>query len=494
MATGASQISETTALLIGDELQRQQSNQEGNYGTNSEVGSKQDPDLETTWGAESKLLARYASPLFITYLLQYSFSTTTVIVAGRLGVNELGAVSLASMTANVTGMAIYEGLATSLDTLCSQAYGAGQKQLVGLHVQRMTYCLLLVTIPIGVVWICSPWILQAIVPEKEVAQLAGTYLRFYLIGAPGYATFEAGKRFTQAQGDFTASLAVLIICAPLNILLNYLFVFQFGWGFIGAPMAVAVSNNLQPILLALYVRYIAPADLQCWPGLTKTAFRNWSPMVKLALPGVLMTFSEWLAFDILTFAASYLSATHLAAQSVLVTACVLMYHIPFPVSIAASTRFGNLIGYGALKAARVAAQIYCIIFVCIGLFDIALLVSLREYIPMAFSNNIEVQRRVAEVLPVMAAAQCFDSTSSLANGLIRGLGRQSIGGYINLGTYYIFAVPLGLFLAFGPPQLGLAGVWIGPSIGLAAITFLEGAFIKWSNWQRAVDDARSREE
>ncbi len=225
MATGASQIGETAALLSEDGLHAEEIVQNRDYGTNPEEGLKKDRDLETTWRIETKLLAKYSTPLFVTYLLQYSFQTTTVIVAGRLGTNELGAISLATMTANVTGLAMYEGLATSLDTLCSQAYGGGKKELVGLHVQRMVYLLLLVTIPVGAVWICSPWILEAIIPEKELARLAGLYLQIYLIGMPGFAAFEATKRLLQAQGDFTGSLVVLVICAPLNIFLNWLLVF-----------------------------------------------------------------------------------------------------------------------------------------------------------------------------------------------------------------------------------------------------------------------------
>ena len=213
MAATASHVSETTSLLAEHHLQ-----------ADEDALSKREPDYDTTWTAESKLLARNSPPLFLTYLLQYSFPMTAVIIAGHLGTNELGAVSLASMTANVTGFAIYEGLATSLDTLCSQAYGAGKKELVGIHLQRMVYLMWLITIPIGATWICSPWILEALVPEKELAVLAGSYLQIYLIGAPGFATFEVGKRFLQAQGNYTASLVVLLVGAPFNVLLNFLFV------------------------------------------------------------------------------------------------------------------------------------------------------------------------------------------------------------------------------------------------------------------------------
>ena len=180
--------------------------------------------IQTTWQREAKVVARYSGPLVLTFLLQYSLTVASIFAVGHLGKTELAAVSLASMTANITGYAIYQGLATSLDTLCAQAYGSGKKKLVGLQTQRMVYFLWFITIPIAVIWLCADLILQKIVPETEVAHLAGLYLRIVLIGAPGYAAFEAGKRYCQAQGLFSASLYVLLICAPLNAFMNWLFV------------------------------------------------------------------------------------------------------------------------------------------------------------------------------------------------------------------------------------------------------------------------------
>jgi len=498
----AHRASETTALLNeagldGERRAIASSVPDEDYGTagEEEVSFLKNPDLETTFTAEATLLAKYSAPLILTYILQYSFSLVTVFVAGRLGTNELGAASLASMMANITGLCVYEGLATSLDTLTSQAFGSGKKHLVGLNVQRMCALVCLVTIPIGAAWMCSPWILALMVPEKEQAILAGKFLQIYLLGAPGYGIFEAGKRLTQAQGDFHACLAVLLICAPLNLLWNYLLVFRLGLGFQGAALAVAVSNNLQPIVLTLYVRFVAPSTLQCWPGLDiRKACENWGPMVKLAVPGVLMTLSEWLAFDILTISASYLGAQYLAAQSVLMTMGIAMYHIPFPISIAASTRFGNLIGYGALRAARTAWRTHYVLFALIGTFDIILLTSLRHTLASIFTNDEKVQRIITAVIPVVAAAQFFDATTAISNALLRGLGRQKIGGWVNLAVYYLFALPLSFLLTFGPPHLGLVGLWIGPGLGLGCVTVILGTYMKWTDWQKAVEDARAREE
>lgn len=220
MASAAAAMTETTSLLSSfDPSALEQADSKN--ALDSDVGLV----LETIWKAESQLLLGYSAPLICTYLLQYFYNLVIILVVSHLGTDELAAVSLGITTMNITGFAVFEGMATSLDTLCAQAYGSGNLKLVGLHMQRMILFLMLVSIPIGALWICSPWILALLVPQKDLAVLAGSFLRISLIGVPGYATFEAGKRFVQAQGNFTASLVVLLLCAPLNLFLNVLFVF-----------------------------------------------------------------------------------------------------------------------------------------------------------------------------------------------------------------------------------------------------------------------------
>jgi multidrug resistance protein, MATE family len=289
---------------------------------------------------------------------------------------------------------------------------------------------------------------------------------------------------------------------------------KLGFGLSGAAAAASLTNILQPILLLLYVRFVIPSSLECWPGFSWTALKNWGAMIRLAIPGILMIEAEWLAFDILTFSSAYLGEAQLAAQSVLFNVSVLMYHLPFPASIAASTRLGNLIGSGSLRAARIAANTYYIVFVGIGLFDLSFLVALKDVIPKIFSNDDQVRRIVSTVMPLVATFQLVDSTTALCNGLLRGLGRQYIGGWTNLLVYYVvsgssticltdasssddisqFSIPASLFLTFGPPHLGLWALWTGPAAGLAAITIVVSIFLKRISWQKCVEEARWRSE
>ena len=254
------------------------------------------------------------------------------------------------MTAAITCLAPFQGLATSLDTLCAQAYGSGHKHLVGLQFQRMTCFLFVLAVPVAVFYWFSEGVIRALVPEPESARLAGMYLRVMIFSIPGFILFEGGKRFTQAQGLFRATTYVLLIVAPFNVFLSWLLVWKLQWGFIGAPAAVAISTNLLPIFLFLYVRFIN--GRQCWGGFSRRAFSNWWIMIRLALPGMIMVEAEWLAFEILTLMASRFGPEYLAAQSVVTTITTLSYEIPFPMSIAASTRIANLIGAGLVEPAK----------------------------------------------------------------------------------------------------------------------------------------------
>ncbi|KJR82285.1 multidrug resistance protein, MATE family [Sporothrix schenckii 1099-18] len=445
--------------------------------------------IHTTWQREAKTIAVYSRSLIITFLLQYSINITGVFAVGHIGKAELGAVSLATMTASITFYAPCQGLATCLDTLCSQAYGSGHKFLVGLQLQRMCCFLLVLCIPLAGIWFFSEEILVSLVPEPEIAALAGLYLRVLVISMPASAVFECSKRYMQAQGLFTANTYVLLIAAPMNIFLNWLFVWQLQLGFIGAPISAVITQWTMPLLLLLYVYFVDGA--QCWGGFTWRIFSNWGPMIKLALPGMIMVEAEFFAFEILTLGAGRFGSTTLAAQSILVTLTSTTYQLPFPMSVAASTRIANLIGAKLPIAAKTSANVATAAGVGLGLFNCLWVFAFRYQVPRLFTSEPDVIELVAQAIPVVAVLQIFDGTACVASSLLRGVGRQEIGSYANLAAYYIVALPISFATAF---SLGweLRGLWAGVGIGLFLVTVAEYTYLYSYNWDRAVEEAEQR--
>jgi MATE family multidrug resistance protein len=244
-----------------------------------------------------------------------------------------------------------------------------------------------------------------------------------------------------------------------------------------------------PLFLFLYVYFIAGSE--CWNGLTTKAFRNWGPMIRLALPGLIMVEAECLAFEVLTLASSYLGTTPLAAQSVLSTIASIMFQIPFPLSISGSTRVANLIGATLVGPAKISAKVTMGGAVIVGLFNMLILSSLRSYIPRLFTPEEEVIDLVARVLPLCAAFQLFDALAANCNGILRGIGRQEIGGYVQLFCYYAIAMPISFGTTFGLGW-GLLGLWTGVAIALFLVSVIEALFLRQTDWDRSVQEALHR--
>ena len=93
----------------------------------------------------------------------------------------------------------------------------------------------------------------------------------------------------------------------------------------------------------------------------------------------------------------------------------------------------------------------------------------------------------------MAAFQLFDALAAYCNGVLRGLGRQEVGGYVQLFCYYVVAMPISMGTGFG---LGwqLQGLWSGVAIALALVGAIEGVFLWRTDWQRSVEEAKKRNE
>ncbi|KUI56889.1 hypothetical protein VP1G_04224 [Cytospora mali] len=445
--------------------------------------------IQTTWQREAKTIAVYSRSLIITFLLQYSINVASIFAVGHIGKIELGAVSLATMTANITCLAPFQGLATSLDTLCAQAYGSGHKHLVGLQIQRMTCFLLVLFFPLIVLWMYSTEILATMIPEYRSAELAGMYLKIYLLAVPAFIVFEGGKRFVQAQGLFQATTYVLLIAAPLNVFLNWFFVWHLELGFIGAPISVVITQNLLPVLLIAYVHYID--GKQCWGGFSKRALSNWGPMIRLSIPGMIMVEAEWFAFEVLTLATGQFGSTYLAAQSILITITSTTFQIPFPLAIASSTRIANLIGAGLVDAARTCAKVAFWAGCLVGILNVTILSTLRYQLPLLFTTDGDVVDLVAHVMPICAVMQFVDCQAAISHGLLRGTGKQEFGGYANLFAYYVVALPIAFGTGFG---LGwkLQGLWFGVTVGLALVSSVEFWYLYRSDWQQSVKEAESR--
>lgn len=281
---------------------------------------------------------------------------------------------------------------------------------------------------------------------------------------------------------------VLLITSPINAGLNFLFVYTFQLGLIGAPLATGISYWLSFLLLVAYARFIRGRD--CWGGWSRKCFHNTWTFSRLAFLGVIHVGTEWWAFEIVALAAGRLGVIPLAAQSVIMTSDQVMNTIPFGIGVAASGRVGNRLGaqdaQGAARAAHAAAWLSMLL----GAVVLAILMGTKDHFAELFNKDVRVVRLTAEVLPFVALFQIADGLNGSCGGSLRGMGRQHIGAAVNLVCYYCGALPLGIYLAFH--GWGLKGLWVGQCIALYLVGFGEWAIVAWSNWDLEVSKAHDR--
>ncbi|SCU88030.1 LADA_0E07734g1_1 [Lachancea dasiensis] len=454
--------------------------------------------ITTTYRRECQVLLKNAFPLVFTFVLQNSLSLASVFTTSHLGIKELGGITLGSMTANIFGFAAIQGLCTCLDTLCSQAYGAGNKHLVGILLQRCAIITLIFFTPVLCVWwFFSESILAVFIPERELCRLAANYLKIVSIGVPGFIFFECGKRFLQCQGIFHASTIVLLFCAPFNAIMNYILVLdkRLGIGYIGAPISVALNYWLMALGLMAYTAFtkhkVEPRS--CWGGFIKPdqVFKNWRKMFGLALPGVIMVEAEFLGFELLTIFASHLGTNELGAQSIISTVASLAYQVPFSISISTSTRVANFIGASMYKNCIVTCKVSLLLSFAASLLNLTTIYSLRFHIARAFSKDADVVSLVVSILPLLAFMQIFDAFNACTAGCLRGQGQQKIGGYINVLAFYCIGIPMSYFLTFNC-KLGMAGLWYGIISALIFMSICQSYAVFSCNWGEIIKAAKSR--
>ncbi|OTA88323.1 hypothetical protein M434DRAFT_374811 [Hypoxylon sp. CO27-5] len=442
------------------------------------------------WLAEIWLLTKASVPVILAYTLQNSLQTISVLIVGRLSPEALATAAFCYMFAMSTGWLIAMGGTTALDTLASTSFtGSQDKRDLGVLLQRGIVVLSLFYAVVVVIWGFSEPLFRALGQEEFICVEGSKFLHILIPGGLGYVWFESMKKYLQAQEIYRPGTYVLLITSPLNALLNYLFIHQFGLGLYGAPFATGISYWASFLLLVAYAAFVRGHE--CWCGLApRRALSNLWPFVRLAALGVIHVGTEWWAFEIVALAAGRLGTITLAAQSVIMTADQIINTIPFGLGVAASARIGNLLGAQKPRDARRAAHCAAILSTILGAVILTILMSTKNVFGRIFNDDDRVVRLVADVMPFVALFQIADGLNGSCGGVLRGMGRQWVGALVNLISYYGGALPAGIYLAFN--GWGLQGLWIGQCVALYLVGILEWVIVGLSKWDKEVRRALGR--
>ncbi|XP_078176668.1 protein DETOXIFICATION 16-like isoform X2 [Carex rostrata] len=399
---------------------------------------------------------------------------------------------MASSFATVTGYSVLMGSASALDTLCGQAYGAKEYSLLGFYKQRAMLTLTLLGIPLATIWYYTNEILLLFGQEADIAWEAGIYAKWMIPSLFAYGLLQCHVRFLQSQNIVFPVMLSSGLTALLHIFVCWLLVYGLGMGSKGAALGSGISNWVNVAILAIYVR-LSPNCKKTWVGFSKEAFRDLAEFFKLAVPSALMVCLEWWSFEFLVLLSGLLPNPQLETSvlSVTLNTASFMFMIPFGLGAAISTRVSNELGAGRPKTAKLAVRVVLCLAVAGGLIVGSILILIRNVWGYAYSNEEEVVKYVAIMLPILAISNMFDGIQSVLSGVLRGCGWQKIGAFVNLGAFYAVGIPSAIVLAF-VFHINGQGLWMGIIFGIFVQVVLFVIITSYTDWEKAARKAKER--
>ncbi|KAJ1961961.1 ethionine resistance protein [Dipsacomyces acuminosporus] len=297
--------------------------------------------------------------------------------------------------------------------------------------------------------------------DANIAHLCSHFVRAQLLGSLPWMYFECIKRFLQAQGYMRASTYVLLAILPIHLANNYLFVWSptIGFGFLGAAFANVLT--FWAMLLGIVIYSWRSKASQAWGGWTRRSITAMPQYYRLAIPSMVMVCSDWAAWELMAISVSYLGSVTLAAQSIVINTCSMTFQIPAGLGIAITNRVGNLLGQARARRSWVSANTGLSLGAVCGALSSIFCLVVASWWGRIYSSDPDVIANVALIMPICSIFQLADAMNGVSGGVLRSIGRQSAGAWINFPSYYLVGFPLGLYLTYGAPEMGVVGLWIG---------------------------------
>lgn len=417
---------------------------------------------------ELRAMLTLAAPLVLAELGWMAMGVEDTMFVGRIGAEAIGAISVGT-TIFYTIAILGGGLLLGLDTLISQATGAGDvkdrhRSLVNgvwLTLALIPVVMLAVQtmLPVLAMFGVSPGVLRQVVP----------YMQTLNWSTPPLLLFFCLRRYLQSTGHARPVMVTLLAANLLNIAGNWIFVF----GNLGAPRLGAVGSAWSTFMARIFMlAAVGIVLLRTEPELIRVSWklnvRRIGELLKLGGPAAGQIGAEMLVWTTATVLAGRLAATSLAGHQIAMTTVSTTFMLPLGISSAAAVRVGNAIGRGDPRGA--ARSGWTAVGVGAGVMSICAVVLMLapQWIARLFTPEVAIIAAAVPLLRLAALFQLFDGLQVVTTGALRGAGNTATPMICHVVGYGMIGLPLGAVLCFRLGW-GAIGLWIGLSTGLILI-------------------------
>ena len=324
--------------------------------------------------------------------------------------------------------------------------------------------------------ICIP-LLGHFGQDTEVVEVARPYYILIVISLLPYLLFCLQKQFLEGLGNTVVAMIIVLTMNALNVLLNRVFIYGHwgapAMGATGAGIATLVSRVGMPICMFAVI-----ALHRNWRGYLQlfsrrlSSWREVCHIARIGFPIGGQTFFETVTFTLAVVVVGWISKEAIAAHQIATQVSNLTFMLALGIGAGTTIRVSHQLGKGDLPAVRMASNASIHLVVLINTFAAALMIGLRHYIPLLFTEDAEVIAIASQLLIFAGLYQYSDGLQAVGAAMLRGITDVKVPMVIAFVSYIIVGLSVGLVCAF-PLDMGAAGIWVGFIVGLtfAAVLF-----------------------
>ncbi|GMY11418.1 Protein DETOXIFICATION [Fagus crenata] len=436
----------------------------------SEDGINDIQDQTLAWRVwiESKKLWQIVGPTLFFRLASYSMVVITQAFAGHLGDLELAAISIAYNVILGFDFGLLLGMASALETLCGQAFGAKKYHMLGVYMQRSWIVLFMCCVLILPLFLFASPILKFMGQPPEVADLTGVVALWIIPLHFCFAFVFPLQRFLQSQTKTAVLAWVSLVALLVHVIISCYFVYGLKLGVVGT--AVTLSFSWWVLVAGLFGYIICGGCPLTWTGFSIEAFFGLWEFIELSVAsGVMLCLENWY-YRILILITGNAKNAAIALDAVSICMSINGWEMMIPLSFfaGAGVRVANELGAGNGKGAKFAATVSVVTSLLISIIFWLMIMIFNNKISLLFSSSEPVLEVVDKLTVLLAFTILLNSVQLVLSGVAVGSVWQSYVAYINLVCYYL-----------------IGGIWAGMIFGGTVIqTLILSIIIIRCNWEK----------
>lgn len=386
------------------------------------------------------------------------------VMVGQLGAVELAATSLGNSIVFIA-LSVGLGFSFAITPLIAESDSEGDVKKGRLIFQHGILLTTIMGIVMVVFLIFLKPILYHLDQPEEVVALAIPYYEIISLSMIPLMVFQGFKQFTDGLAQTKYAMHATIVANVINVVLNFALIYGL-WIFprlelVGAAIGTLVSR----VAMVFFIYFVLSRKEIFKSYLIRLKFAEIKKEVLKKIIGLGFPTALQMLFEVGLFGATVVLAGTFgtfsqAANQIALKLSSTTFMVAVGIGVAATVRVGNQKGLrNFVELRRIAFSNFLLVFFMMSLFSIAFLL-LKDILPLAFTDNIEVIEIASSLLIAAAIFQLSDGIQAVVLGGLRGLQDVNIPSIITFIAYWIIGFPICYYLGT-ILEMGSFGIWVG---------------------------------